>query len=271
MSNQTNSRNINSSMKRAPPKCTTCEKAGLSGKALEHFPRKTPDPNSEIVCPTIRGYKCGFCGESGHSKGFCKAFQLDQVRKEQEYQRRVQDEERRKVDRKVQDEKLKQLTAKKLKSNIFTAFEDEEEEEAKVEKVKEQVKVKAENDFPSLLKTPTKVQENTKQLYFAKIATNAAHLPVPKPKEQIKKSIEDEEYYEEYFEEDSNNDYEEESNNEYSNGLNEEYNCYNVNTKKVYGYDINEEQASNIFEKVEPKENVIFKSFAPAIIDDDSW
>ena len=259
-------------MKRAPPKCTTCEKAGLSGKALEHFPRKTPDPNSEIVCPTIRGYKCGFCGESGHSKGFCKAFQLDQVRKEQEYQRRVQDEERRKADRKAQDEKLKQLTAKKLKSNIFTAFEDEEEEEAKVEKVKEQVKVKAENDFPSLLKTPTKVQETNKQLYFAKIATNAAHLAVPKPKEQIKKSIEDEEYYEEYFEEDSNNDYEEESNNEYSNGLNEEYNCYNVNTKKVYGYDINEEQAFNIFEKVEPKEYVMFTTpLFQRVIDDDSW
>ena len=287
MSNQTNNRNFNSSMKRAPPKCATCEKAGLTGKALEHFPRKTPDPNSEIVCPTIRGYKCGFCGESGHSKGFCKAFQSDQVRRDQEFQRREQEEERRKSDRKVQDEKLKQLTAKKLKSNIFTVFDDEEEEEAKIEQVKEQVKLKVECDFPSLSRNPVKVQE-TQQLYFAKIATSAAHLPIPKLKEPIEKTFEktfdktfektfeDEDYY--YYS-DNDEDYKEELNDVYSDELNEEYNDYNVNAKKVYGYDINEEYVQDVFPPIKAKGlqdayltqfNQCISSF-PQPVADDSW
>ena len=280
MSNQSNNRNFNSSMKRAPPKCTTCEKAGLTGKALEHFPRKTPDPNSEIVCPTIRGYKCGFCGESGHSKGFCKAFQSDQVRREQEFQRREQEEGKRKADRKVQDEKLRQATAKKLKSNIFTVFE-EEEAEAKIEQVKEQVKLKVECDFPSLSRTPVKVQE-TKQLYFAKIATNAAHLPIPKLKEPIEKAIEktfeDEDYYY-YSDNDNDEDYKEEINDVYTDELNEEYADYNVNAKKVYGYDINEEYAQDAFPPIKAKGlqdayltqfNQGINSF-PQTVADDSW
>lgn len=193
---------------RRVPKCLTCEKAGLTGKALEHYTRKTQDPNSPIVCPTILAFKCGYCGQAGHSRGFCQALKTDQARAERDQARQEQEEERRRNSRRAEDERQRQETTRKLKSNIFTAFVDEDEiereEQLKVQLAEQaiQERIKAEEAaFPSLCKLPTKKQAPVTQ--FAFVAKNAAHLPVPIPKPKAKAIVEETYYY------DDDSDYEE--------------------------------------------------------------
>ena len=226
MSRQINSNNFNkmnasNNFNKRSPKCLTCEKAGLTGKALEHYTRQTPDPNSPIVCPTILAFKCGHCGQAGHSKGFCQAFKADQARQERERARRVNEEERRRVERRAEEERQRQETTRRLKSNIFTAFDDEEEIEH-AEEVKAQVDLQdmikvQEMEFPSLSSKPSK-QQAQQTIQFAIVAKNAAHLPVPKPKEipiveeTFDYDYEDEEYYEDYSEDKKYEEYHQQDN-----------------------------------------------------------
>ena len=216
MSRQMNYRNNNSNtnakfnsnaMKRTP-KCAMCEKAGLTGKALEHYTRETQDLNSKIICPTILAFKCGYCGQAGHSRGFCQALKADQDRAERERVRQEHEEERRRNERRVEDERQRRETTSRLRNNIYSAFDDEEENE-RAEQLKVQAKIQEEQAriqaeeaaFPSLSKKPVKQQAPVFQ--FALVAKNAAHLPIPKPKP--KPVVEEEPIY---YEEDS--DYEEE-------------------------------------------------------------
>jgi hypothetical protein len=54
------------------PYCGTCHKAGLSYEEYtSHYTRKSPDPNSEIVCPLILNALCSQCNEKGHWKKYC--------------------------------------------------------------------------------------------------------------------------------------------------------------------------------------------------------
>lgn len=177
---------------RRVPKCLTCEKAGLTGKALEHYTRKTQDPNSPIVCPTILAFKCGYCGQAGHSRGFCQALKTDQARAEREQARRENEEERRRNERRAEDERQRQETTRRLKSNIFTAFVDDEEENERAEALKAQLAIQAEQAriqaeemaFPSLCKMPS--NKPVQAVQFAIVAKNAASLPIPKPKPKFK-------------------------------------------------------------------------------------
>ena len=183
-----NQMNANNNSNKRFPKCLTCEKAGLTGKALEHYTRQTPDPNSPIVCPTILAFNCGHCGKSGHSKGFCPVFKADQARQERDRTRRENEEERRRTERRAEEERQRQETSRRLKSNIFTGFVDEEEIERE-EMLKAQLALEAmiqahELAFPSLSSKPTK-QQFQQTIQFAIVAKNAAHLPVPKPKAKV--------------------------------------------------------------------------------------
>ena len=212
-----NNRNQTQFQSRAP-KCLTCERAGVTGKALEHYTRKTQDPNSEIICPTILSFKCGYCGQNGHSRGFCQALKVDQTRIERDQIRVERDDERRRNERRVEDERQRQETTRRLKSNIFSAFNDDDEDneradalKAEVEALKAQLAVKeeetrikeAEAAFPSLSKKPVKQQAPTVQ--FALVAKNAAHLPIPKPK--TKSVVEEPIEYDNDYDEDSEQDY----------------------------------------------------------------
>jgi len=209
----TNTNNSNTNTMRRTPKCLTCEKAGLTGKALEHYMRKTQDPNSPVVCPTVLAYKCGYCKQSGHSRGFCSALKADEDRAERERVRQQHEEEHRRNERRAEDERQRQETTRRLNSNIYTAFDDEEENE-RAEELKvqlalqaEQARIQAEEAaFPSLSKKSVKQQAPVFQ--FAIVAKNAAHLPVPKPK--AKPIVEEVPVY---YEEDS--DYEEDDYTEY--------------------------------------------------------
>jgi hypothetical protein len=201
---------------RRVPKCLTCEKAGLTGKALEHYTRKTQDPNSPIVCPTILAFKCGYCGQAGHSRGFCQALKTDQARSEREQARRENEEERRRNERRLEDERQRQETSRRLKSNIFTAFVDDEEENERAEELKAQLALQAEQAriqeqeaaFPSLCKMASNKPAPTVQ--FAIVAKNAAHLPIPKPKPTFKIAEEEPIVYEDDNESEYEIEYDEE-------------------------------------------------------------
>ncbi len=225
MSRQMNNNRTTKTNEGRVPKCITCEKAGLTGKALEHYTRKTPDPNSEIVCPTILSFKCGYCGQAGHSKGFCQALKTDQAKLEREQARQEREEERRRNDRRAEEERQRQETTRRLKSNIFTAFIDDDDENEKTEALRaevealkvqlaaqaEQARIQAEEvAFPSLCKMPSNKQATT--INFVMVAKTAADLPIPKPKvkAQFKAIVEEEPQPNIVYEDDEESIYEEE-------------------------------------------------------------
>jgi hypothetical protein len=54
------------------PYCGTCHKAGLSHEEYtSHWTRKSPEPNSEIVCPLILNSLCTKCNKMGHWRKYC--------------------------------------------------------------------------------------------------------------------------------------------------------------------------------------------------------
>lgn len=209
-----NNYNNNNQTARRIPKCVSCEKAGLTGKALEHFTRKTADPNSEIICPTILAFKCGYCGNAGHSRGFCQAFKDNQAREERERIRRAQEDEHRRNQRRIEEERQREETSRRLKSNIFTAFNDDNDEsdndDVKINKheqkheIVEQVYLKnvkeVENEFPSLSKKTIKQQAPV--IHFATVAKNAQYLPVP----EVKILPIEKETFDDYDDDSDNND-----------------------------------------------------------------
>jgi len=65
-------RNTLTAVPEKTPYCGTCHKAGLSQEEYtSHWTRKTPDPNSEIICPLILQSVCSHCKQTGHWKKYC--------------------------------------------------------------------------------------------------------------------------------------------------------------------------------------------------------
>jgi hypothetical protein len=60
------SKNNNNAVK---PFCKVCFDAGKTDTA--HFVRKTPDPKSTVVCPTLLALQCRFCDQHGHTVKYC--------------------------------------------------------------------------------------------------------------------------------------------------------------------------------------------------------
>jgi hypothetical protein len=51
------------------PFCKVCFDAGKTDTA--HFVRKTPDPKSTVVCPTLLALQCRYCDQAGHTVKYC--------------------------------------------------------------------------------------------------------------------------------------------------------------------------------------------------------
>lgn len=60
------SNNNNAAVK---PFCKVCFDAGKNDTA--HFVRKTPDPKSPVVCPTLLALQCRYCDQNGHTVKYC--------------------------------------------------------------------------------------------------------------------------------------------------------------------------------------------------------
>lgn len=101
------------------PFCKVCYDAGKSEvEYTSHYVRSSPNKNSEVVCPTLLGQACRFCGNLGHTVSNCQAARdYEKVKRTIEYQ-----------DKKI----LKESKVVKTPKNKFGALEVESDDEEEV-------------------------------------------------------------------------------------------------------------------------------------------
>jgi len=61
--------NYQSNNNAVKPFCKVCFDAGKTDTA--HFVRKTPDPKSNVICPTLLALQCRYCDMAGHTVKYC--------------------------------------------------------------------------------------------------------------------------------------------------------------------------------------------------------
>jgi len=61
------------------PFCKVCFDAGKTDTA--HFVRKTPDPKSPVVCPTLLALQCRYCDLAGHTVKYCAVLKKNNKQK----------------------------------------------------------------------------------------------------------------------------------------------------------------------------------------------
>jgi len=191
--NVNNKNNANNNVNSRKPFCKVCADAGKTDTA--HFPRKTPDPNSEVVCPTLLALECRYCFKNGHTVKYCVV--LKDRKNFEEQERRDHDRHVRQEERRLEQDRLARAApvVPKTSAGKFTAFLEENEEEERqeeeqrrfelaVQEATAQALLKKEAEFPSFVskKAPTIVTGGNN---WAAMASNAALLAVPKPKKIV--------------------------------------------------------------------------------------
>ena len=105
----------NSNQYAKKPFCKVCFDAGKADTA--HFIRKTPDPKSQVTCPTLLALECRYCFQHGHTVKYCTVLQK-------------QDKDKDIKHKKIIGHQTPTLTPTLIKnSNKFAVFEDEDEME----------------------------------------------------------------------------------------------------------------------------------------------
>ena len=97
-----NNKNVNNNVNSRKPFCKVCADAGKTDTA--HFPRKTPDPNSEVVCPTLLSLECRYCFKNGHTIKYCVV--LKDRKNFEEQERREHDRFMRQEERRLEQDRL---------------------------------------------------------------------------------------------------------------------------------------------------------------------
>ena len=183
-----NSTNANTNSRK--PFCKVCADAGKTDTA--HFPRKTADPNSEVVCPTLLSLECRYCFKNGHTVKYCTVLKERNARDEQ--YRREEERYHRQEERKMEQERQARLPpiVENKAISKFAVLLDEDEEEERKERQEEEMRLKIEEaaaalvakreaEFPTFgLKSAPKTAPVTTN--WSVMAQNAAALPLPKPK-----------------------------------------------------------------------------------------
>lgn len=161
-----NIKNINKSTTFAPqPYCKVCHDAGLSQDIYtSHFIRKSKDPNSPVVCPTLLGQNCRYCLQLGHTVKYCPVLLNKNKIITQTPQTQTLTLTPKKINTKIY---TKPQTQTQTPSNIFNAFilysddedEDEKQEYKQTETIKHKPKpIQTKEEFPLLSPIP---QTNT--------------------------------------------------------------------------------------------------------------
>lgn len=167
------SRNSNSNNNTKKPFCKVCADAGKTDTA--HYVRATPDPNSVVVCPTLKALECRYCFKNGHTVKYCTV--LKQNNKDRDRQER---QERRVI------APVPAPAPVPVKTGKFAMLElDDDDDEEEVEVVTQTIQTPAiNNSFPSLCSSASvaSVTNNT----WASMAAQVAHIPEPKSKPQPK-------------------------------------------------------------------------------------
>jgi hypothetical protein len=156
------------------PFCKVCADAGKSDTA--HFPRKTPDLNSQVICPTLLTLECRYCFKNGHTVKYCSVLK----------QRNLQDiKDRNRQDRDKEDKHKDRLVIPHKPINKFSALLEEEElaeqEEHAIVIATNGIAVKRDMDFPeSLSKKTNVINNNNNNNNWAIMAANASAIAIPK-------------------------------------------------------------------------------------------
>ena len=193
MSRQFNNKKFNNSASAntnsRKPFCKVCADAGKTDTA--HFPRKTADPNSEVVCPTLLSLECRYCFKNGHTVKYCTVLKERNARDEQ--YRREEERHQRQLERQMEEERQARApVVEKKVTGKFAVFLDEAEEEERREREDEEMRLKIEEEaaalvakreaeFPTFgLKAAPKFAPVANN--WAAMAQNAVALPQTKPK-----------------------------------------------------------------------------------------
>ena len=67
------------------PFCKVCFDAGKNDTA--HFVRSSPDPKSQVLCPTLLALECRYCAQTGHTVKYCALLKKNNKDKEREHRR----------------------------------------------------------------------------------------------------------------------------------------------------------------------------------------
>ena len=160
------SRNYNNNNKPKPkPFCKVCADAGKSDTA--HFVRLNPDPNSQVICPTLLALECRYCYRNGHTVKYCP------VLKQNEKDRLRQDRQQRHV---IAPVVAKPATIQN--NNAFAILQNESDDDDEQTWTQPPVE-----HFPSLSAVAPSLKEaQTQNNSWASMAASVAHIPQPKPK-----------------------------------------------------------------------------------------
>ena len=167
------SRNSNSNNNAKKPFCKVCADAGKTDTA--HYVRATPDPNSPVVCPTLKALECRYCFKNGHTVKYCTV--LKQNNKDRDRQERQERQERRVI------APVPAPVPAPVKTGKFAMLVNDSDDEEEV--ATQTIQMPAlNNSFPSLCSSASvaSVTNNT----WASMAASVAHIPEPKPKSQPK-------------------------------------------------------------------------------------
>lgn len=188
--NKNANKNANNNVNSRKPFCKVCADAGKTDTA--HFPRKTPDPNSEVVCPTLLALECRYCFKNGHTVKYCVV--LKDRKNFEEQERRDHDRHVRQEERRLEQDRLARAppVVPKTSAGKFTALlEENEEEERQEARIAEEQRrfdlavqealLKKEAEFPSFVSKKV-INVPAPSTNWATMASNAALLAVPKPK-----------------------------------------------------------------------------------------
>ena len=156
VANKFSNNNANNAKK---PFCKVCFDAGKADTA--HFIRKTPDPKSQVTCPTLLALECRYCLQHGHTVKYCTV--LKQQDKADSKHRRVIGNQNLNLNL-----NLKQNPAQIKNTNKFAVFEDEDELELIQQLEQQHISVALEQQFPTLNTLTTQTLDN---IQFPKLAT----------------------------------------------------------------------------------------------------
>jgi hypothetical protein len=199
VANKFSNNNANNAKK---PFCKVCFDAGKADTA--HFIRKTPDPKSQVICPTLLALECRYCFQHGHTVKYCT------VLKQQD---KADSKNRRVIGNQNQNQNQNQNPTQIKNTNKFAVFEDEDELELIQQLEQQHISVALEQQFPTLntlniiatnkiaietlatqdnlqfptLSTKTKTTTNTNTNTtnkWAAMASVAANKPIPIIKQQ---------------------------------------------------------------------------------------
>lgn len=130
--NQSNNQSNNKSVKSVKPFCKVCQDAGKTeAEYTSHFVRRTTDPNSEVICPTLLATECRYCHGLGHTLSRCPIRENNNRRREEETRRRDEEARYHEAEARRREEiRLQEIEAIKIaqKNNKYALFEEDDAE-----------------------------------------------------------------------------------------------------------------------------------------------